>query len=107
MTTKKSMTTNKINHKMEAKKKAKELVNKIKKIKIFISQEPTDIESTMERIDNDAIKECALIAVDEILKILPQSEYLEDRGEYDENRELIYWKQVKQEIEKLKQFIDF
>ena len=46
-------------------------------------------------------KECALIAVDEILKTLPQSEYLEDRLEVVENRELIYWKQVKQEIEKL------
>ena len=45
--------------------------------------------------------ECALIAVDEILKIIPQNEYMEDRGEFNENRELIYWKEVKQEIEKL------
>jgi hypothetical protein len=46
-------------------------------------------------------KECALIAVDEILSVLPQQEYLEDRGEYSENRERTYWQQVKQEIEKL------
>ena len=45
--------------------------------------------------------ECALIAVDEILKIIPQNEYMEDRGEFNENRELIYWKEVKEEIEKL------
>jgi hypothetical protein len=46
-------------------------------------------------------KQCALIAVDEILNVLPQQEYLEDRGEYSENRERIYWKEVKQEINKL------
>jgi hypothetical protein len=46
-------------------------------------------------------KQCALIAVDEVLNVLPQQEYLEDRGEYSENRERIYWKEVKQEIEKL------
>ncbi len=46
-------------------------------------------------------KQCAMIAVDEVLNVLPQQEYLEDRGEYSENRERIYWKEVKQEIEKL------
>lgn len=51
-------------------------------------------------ITNNA-KKSALIAVDEIIKTLPQSEYLEDRSEMIENRELIYWQQVKQEIENL------
>ncbi len=46
-------------------------------------------------------KQCALIAVDEILNVLSQNEYLEDRGEYCENRERLYWQEVKQEIEKL------
>jgi hypothetical protein len=46
-------------------------------------------------------KQCALVAVDEVLNVLPQSEYLEDRGEYCENRERLYWKEVKQEIQKL------
>ena len=50
---------------------------------------------------NPFVKQCALIAVDEILSVLPQSEYLEDRGEFNENRERIYWQEVKQEIEKL------
>lgn len=52
-------------------------------------------------INKELAKQCALIAVDEILNVLPQSEYLEDRGEYFENRERLYWKEVKQEIEKL------
>jgi len=46
-------------------------------------------------------KQCAMIAVDEVLNVLPQQEYLEDRGEYSENRERIYWKEVKREIENL------
>jgi hypothetical protein len=46
-------------------------------------------------------KECALVAVDEVLNVLPQSEYLEDRDEYYENRERLFWKQVEQEIQKL------
>ena len=46
-------------------------------------------------------KKCALIAVNEILYVLPQQEYLEDKGKYCENRERIYWQEVKQEIEKL------
>jgi hypothetical protein len=46
--------------------------------------------------------ECALIAVDEVLNVFPQSEYLEDRGEYCENRERLYWNEVKKEIELLK-----
>ena len=68
------------------KDKAKELVDKF------------SVVGLQQR--NEGI-ECALIAVDEILKIIPQNEYMEDRGEFNENRELIYWKEVKEEIEKL------
>lgn len=46
-------------------------------------------------------KQCALVAVDEIIQILPTSEYLEDVGNTIENRQRTYWNQVKQEIEKL------
>ncbi len=52
-------------------------------------------------ISKQDIQQCALIAVDEVLNVLPQSEYLEDRDEYHENRERLYWKEVKQEIESL------
>ena len=53
------------------------------------------------KLNDSEVKECVLISVDSILEILSKSEYLEDRGEYHENRELIYWEEVKQEIEKL------
>ena len=45
-------------------------------------------------------RECALVAVDELLKVLPKNIYMEDRGEFHENRELIYWQEVKEEIQK-------
>lgn len=72
------------------KEKAKELVNN------YINVVPQDFGG----MDKDLAKQCALIAVNEVLNILPQNEYLEDRGEYYENRERLYWKEVKQEIEK-------
>jgi hypothetical protein len=42
-------------------------------------------------------KECALIAVDEVIKAIP------DASDYDSpyNHELVYWQLVKEEIEKL------
>lgn len=78
---------------MKPKEKAEELVNK------FIPHTLVFNDGWLEA--KDEAKQCALIAVDEILNVLPQHEYLEDRGEYHENRERLYWKEVKQEIEKL------
>lgn len=49
----------------------------------------------------NAAKRTALIAVDEVIKILPESEYLEDKLESVKNRQLIYWRQVKTEIENM------
>jgi hypothetical protein len=42
-------------------------------------------------------KECALIAVDEVIKAIP------DASDYDSpyNHELVYWQLVKEEIQKL------
>ncbi len=40
-------------------------------------------------------KECALIAVDEVIKAIP------DASDYDSYHELVYWQLVKEEIEKL------
>jgi hypothetical protein len=78
---------------MTAKDKAKQLVNK------FYSK--TDSEGVIFCVNWSSAKECALIAVDEVLNVLPQHEYLEDRDEYCENRERLYWQEVKQEIQKL------
>jgi hypothetical protein len=77
---------------MTPKEKAKELFERFRsEIISFLS----------DNMKDENAKRCALIAVDEILKIIPQNEYMEDRGEFNENRELIYWKEVKQEIENL------
>jgi hypothetical protein len=69
---------------MEAKEKAKELVSKFK----FL----TYPESNAEFYNP---KQCALIAVDEIIEAIDWHEYLYP----DYTAE--YWKQVKYEIEKL------
>lgn len=76
---------------MSPKQKAKQLIDN------FEAHSFMDID--MRISSYESAKQCALIAVDEILNILPQSEYLEDRGEYCENRERFFWKEVKQEIE--------
>jgi hypothetical protein len=78
---------------MTPKEKAIELFDKF-----YIEVLDRDGTSTMNELE---AKQCALLLVYEIIKILPQSEYLEDRLEMVENRELIYWKEVKLEIEKL------
>lgn len=44
---------------------------------------------------------CALIAVDYIIDALPISQYDDDRLDWVENEVLIFWEQVKEEIDKL------
>lgn len=66
---------------MTPKEKAKELLWKY-----------LPILESWERVNSHKAKECALIAVDEILDALDQSLIDADRE---------WWKQVKQEIEKL------
>ena len=85
---------------MTPKEKAEQLIDRMSK-QTYQYQEYAGARYTICEIGYEGGKKCVLIAVDEILETLPKSEYLEDRGEYHENRELIYWKQVKQEIEKL------
>ena len=69
---------------MTPKEKAKELAAK------FIQYTPAD-----EDIEYEYAKQCGLIAVDEILDLIITI--------YDYDREQLdpYWKQVKQELEKL------
>ena len=72
---------------MTPKEKAKELIEKYRDVSIsFVDS----IEGTCDiRINNEDAKECALIAVDEILKL---DIYKSDQW---------YWEEVKEEIEKL------
>lgn len=44
---------------------------------------------------------CALIAVDYIIDALPISQYDDDKLDWVESEVLIFWEQVKEEIEKL------
>jgi len=52
---------------------------------------------------NKRVKQCALIAVDEMIRIT--AKYIDIHDPYyqelNENQTQIYWKEVKQEIEKL------
>jgi hypothetical protein len=70
---------------MTPKEKAKELVYKY-----------NNGPSLFHSIDFYQAKECALIAVDEILNAIDWDYYEGSQG-----TELNYWKEVKQEIEKL------
>lgn len=83
---------------MTPKEKAEDLVGKFS---WFSNDEYHELSEQWELNKNKmANAKCSsLIAVDEIIKILPQSEYLEDKLEVIKNRQLIYWQQVKTEIE--------
>jgi hypothetical protein len=77
---------------MTPKEKAEELVYKFKKYSYYPK---TNNDMLFVNELNNNAKQCALIAVDEILDLIITI-YDYDREELDP-----YWKQVKQEIEKL------
>jgi hypothetical protein len=75
---------------MEAKEKAKKLVDRY--------------DSTLTYLESKAkAKECALIAVDEIIKSSPSLPILSDNGTFgsDIEESTKYWNEVKEEINKL------
>ena len=79
---------------MTPKEKAKELVDK------YYHLFSVELENTISIYE---AKQCALIAVDEILEAIP-SEYLDEceGGTYIAiNEDVEYWQQVKQEIQAL------
>jgi hypothetical protein len=82
---------------MTPKEKAEELVNKY--LRTYpIYDNPTVVIS----YTNNEAKQCALIAVDEIIE--NNLEYLRDAGLHNDvalNIDLSFWKKVKQEIELL------
>ena len=69
---------------MTAREKAKELVQKMR------------VHSPVWEIEGDA-KQCALIAVDEIIDVLVDLSF----SEFTFINDVVYWNEVKQEIEKL------
>jgi|LakMenE18May11ns_1017448.scaffolds.fasta_scaffold8016452_1 hypothetical protein len=82
---------------MTPKEKAKELIH------YYIKELLSAKYSINGFVINDLAKQCALIAVDEIINSSPSLPILGDSGSYGEDIELskIYWIEVKQEIEKL------
>ena len=76
---------------MTAKDKAQELVEKF-----YFNVLDRDGTGAMNRFE---VKQCALIAVDEIIYVA-QYECHAPRG-YDPHETVEYWEEVKQEIEKL------
>jgi len=77
---------------MTPKEKAKELLERM------------TVHHWTDVCDSEGAKQCALIAVDEIINSSPSLPILGDSGSYVEDIELskIYWEEVKQEIENLK-----
>jgi len=73
---------------MTPKEKAEELYNKYEQLGKDFTRGVSMAEFA---------KQCALIAVDEVIKTIP------DASDYDSpyNHELVYWQLVKEEIEKL------
>jgi hypothetical protein len=82
---------------MTPKEKAEELIKMFNKVEIFIDIEPSNIESNLKNVDCDANKQCAFIAVDEIIKTLVEL----SNGEFTFIHNVQYWEEVKQEINKL------
>ena len=77
---------------MTPKEKAKELTDKYAYMCLYSTSAFDNIKGSEAK---PFIKQCALIAVDEIIKAI-------DWHEFDvPNEELNYWQEVKQEIEKL------
>jgi len=89
---------------MAAKEKAKELRNKYTRIKVYI----TALDSDGERIgaigymSYESAKQCAIIAVDEIIKAIPYYVAMEGYGSAKfNNPDIAFWQEVKTELEKL------
>jgi hypothetical protein len=80
---------------MTPKEKAEALIKRFNKVKIFISIEPSDIDIDIESVDCDANKQCALIAVDEIIDSILIIDLTAAENQFT------YWEQVKTEIKKL------
>jgi vacuolar-type H+-ATPase subunit H len=78
---------------MTPKEKAKELVDKFyqyanEEFENKLNEYPGQVLSERRKIRKESSKQCALVAVDQVLNVI-------------DNFEMIYWKEVKQEIEKL------
>ncbi len=80
---------------MIAKEKAESLVEKFLPHTLVLNKDTGWLEG------KDEAKQCALIAVDEILLVLTKSEYFEGKLKLVKHVDKPFWEEVKQEIQKL------
>ena len=87
---------------MTPQEKANEILERFGNIEIFIPQEPKDIDCKLNDLPSRwwIKQQCALIAVDEIIKNGGTKRIIEYKPNSYTN-EVWYWEQVKQEIEKI------
>ena len=83
---------------MTPKEKAKELFDKMSK-QTYSFQEYAGAYYSIEEIGWEAGKKCSLILVDEIINVVKRYETKKGKLLID-NINLLYWQEVKQEIEK-------
>jgi hypothetical protein len=91
---------------MTAKEKAQELIDKMNVIHyVKLYGKNKDSKGLPVSMHNTQIKQCALIAVDEILQaessLWEKASNMAYRLSYEQTTDFTYWEQVKQEIEKL------
>ena len=85
-----------------AKRIALDLIDKARKATTYQYQEYAGANYSTFEHDLDTLKQVALITIEQMISILPKSEYMEDLGKSIKNRELEFWELIKTELEALK-----
>lgn len=85
---------------MTPKEKAKDLINKMNVIHYLkLRGKNKDSKGLPISMYDDQIKQCALIAVDEVINNIPKN--IKSEFEISSNPMIEFWQEVKQEIEDL------
>lgn len=85
-----------------AKRIALDLIDKARKATTYKYQEYAGANPSTFEHDLDTLKQIALITIEQMISILPKTEYMEDLGKSIKNRELEFWELIKTELEALK-----
>lgn len=85
-----------------AKRRALDLIDKARKATTYQYQEYAGAHYSTFEHDLDTLKQVALITIEQMISILPKTEYMEDLGKSIKNRELEFWELIRTELEALK-----
>ena len=85
-----------------AKRRALDLIDKARKATTYQYQEYAGANYSTFEHDLDTLKQVALITIEQVISILPKTEYMEDLRKSIKNRELVFWELIKNELEALK-----